>query len=127
MTSTLLRTSLMTALLCIPALSFAKRLPPAPVPDVYFENIRYIAEHRFEDGGYVKTMQVTNGETTGSTRIYKTRYRPNLEQDVQDVFIKSIVLDIGTRKLFISNERDEIYSLNIDTQEVERIFFNDQW
>ena len=53
-------------------------------------------------------------------QIYNIKYDPALEQDVQDVFIKTMSLDKKNNSLLISDERSRTYVLDLTTKAVTR-------
>jgi outer membrane protein assembly factor BamB len=94
----------------------AKRAAPRAVAPVVADGIRYSAP--LEAMGFVVAATPDTGKELWRVRIYEVRVDPNLERDVQDVFITSLTVKDGT--LIITNERGESYALDLKTRKVAR-------
>ena len=66
--------------------------------------------------GFIEASVPKSGELIWSRQIYTVKYDPDLEGDVQDVFIKSIT--VQGNHLIITNERNSKYQLNLHSLEV---------
>jgi len=103
-----------------PRLAFAKRLPPADVPPVVVGDVRYEAPHYQnpcgQNGGCVVAYDNAGNTQLWAETIYCVHYNPDLEQDVQDVFITSLVWEDG--KLRIVNEKDQQFTLVPGTRQI---------
>lgn len=103
----------------------AKRAEPRAVESVTYRGVKYIAPHfkmtnkQVQRGGFIEAWDIKTNKMLWDIKIYEAKYDPKLEQDVQDVFITSLKIEHG--KLLITNERNEIYALNLETKKVERI------
>jgi hypothetical protein len=88
--------------------AYAKRAAPRDVPPVTLNGIEYSAPHwglaggKQQNGGYIEAKDVKTGKLLWELRIYEIKYNPNLETDVQDLFITSMKLVDG--RLQVSNE-----------------------
>jgi len=67
---------------------------------------------------YIEAWDIMSGKKLWEQKIYEIKYNLSLEQDVQDVFITSLRIEKG--KLIIKNEKDEEYTLDLNTKEVEQ-------
>jgi hypothetical protein len=94
----------------------AKRAAPAMVAPVVENGVRYEAPH--DAMGFVVAIEVATNKELWRVRIYEVRVDPNLERDVQDVFITSLVAKDGS--LLIANERGEKFALDIQTRNITR-------
>jgi hypothetical protein len=94
----------------------AKRLAPKPVATVKANGVEYSAPHEFM--GFILATDMRTHEELWRQQIYSVHINPELESDVQDVFITSLVIDDGI--LFITNERNETYALDLTTRKVSR-------
>ena len=90
----------------IDAVARAKRAPPAPVPPVVVNGVRYSAPHFKGDapgmahsGGYLEAAQERTGQRLWLKEIYRYTVNPNLEGDVQDVFVESLRVDGGALRV----------------------------
>jgi len=106
-------------------LAKAKRAEPKEVEPVIYRGIKYIAPHfrnmdkQVQRGGYVEAWDIKNNNMLWELQVYETKYNPKLEQDAQDIFITS--LEISHGKLVVTNERNDIYAINLDTRKIEQI------
>ena len=111
--------SLISFLLLATLLAEAKRGAPAEVLPVTVGNIEYSAPHRngtHKQMGFIEARAPQSGELIWSRQIYAVKYDPDLEGDVQDVFIKSIT--VQGNHLIITNERNSKYQLDLNSLEV---------
>ena len=101
-------------LLLNPLLS--KRLEPTKVNSVLHNGKEYSINH-----SKIGTILVRDKESKKEkiVTVYTIDYDPNLEKDVQDVFIKSI--KIYNNYLLIQNESDSIYKMDLETNEIMKI------
>ena len=104
----------------------AKRLAPAKVDPVETPGAVISVPHfpkgdRTQNGGVLEAHHPDSGELLWRVQVYETAYRPSLERDVQDVFIKSLTFDARHGILILSDERERIFVLNLDNRKVTRI------
>ena len=113
---------LISSLLVATLLAEAKRRAPAEVLPVKMGNFEYSAPHRngtHKQMGSIEAQDLKSGKLIWSRQIYTVKYDPDLEGDVQDVFIKSIT--IQGNNLIITNERNSKYQLNLNSLKVKVI------
>ena len=113
---------LISSLLLATLLAEAKRRAPAEVLPVTVGNIEYSAPHRkgtHKQMGFIEARELKGGKLIWSRQIYAVKYDPDLEGDVQDVFIKSIT--VQGNHLIITNERNSKYQLDLNSLEVKVI------
>ena len=67
--------------------------------------------------GCIEARKVGSGELLWRRQIYVVKYDPDLEGDVQDVYIKNIKVKLNS--LIITNERKSEYQLNLKTLQVK--------
>jgi hypothetical protein len=102
---------------------WAKRAAPSDVPSVVSGNVRYEAPHFTttctpnQNGGCVVAYDNTTNAQLWALQVYCTKYDPNLEEDVQDVFITSLVLD-DSNQLQVTNEASKHFTIDPITQKV---------
>ena len=94
----------------------AKRAAPKPVAPVVANGVAYSAPHAAM-GVVVATDVATRKELWRET-VYTIRIDPELERDVQDVFITALSVEGGV--LIIENERGERYALDLATRRVTK-------
>jgi hypothetical protein len=112
--------SLISSLLLATLLAEAKRGAPAEVLPLTVGNIEYSAPHRNDTQkqmGFIEARDLKSGKIIWSRQIYTVKYDPDLEGDVQDVFIKSITVE--SNNLIITNERNSKYQLDLNSLEVK--------
>jgi hypothetical protein len=104
--------------------AFAKRPAPAPVIPVRYRGMIYSAPpftkessgKPLQRGGYIEAHDAKSGKLLWRVRIYKTRYNPLLETDVQDVFITKLFLEDDT--LIVADEKNRTFHLDLRTRHV---------
>src|SRR4051812_43764312 len=95
----------------------AKRSAPTDVAPVVVGQVEYSAPH--DAMGFVVATDIKTHRELWRKEIYRVTIDPKLERDVQDVFIKSLVLEHG--KLTITNERGKRYALDLSASSVTRL------
>ena len=113
---------LISSLLLATLLAEAKRGAPAEVLPVTVGNIEYSAPHRngtHRKMGLLEARDLKSGKLIWSRQIYAVKYDPDLEGDVQDVFIKSITVERNS--LIITNQRNSKYQLDLNSLELKVI------
>ena len=69
----------------------------------------------------VQAYHPETGELLWSIQVYTTTYHKDVEQDVQDVFIKTLSIDRDHNLLIISDEKSRVFVLNLATKKVTQI------
>ena len=113
---------LISSLLLTTLLAEAKRGAPAEVLPLTEGNIEYSAPHRNgtqKQMGFIEARDLKSGKLIWSRQIYSVKYDPDLEGDVQDVYIKKI--KVKGNSLIITNERKSEYQLNLKTLQVKML------
>lgn len=87
----------------------AKRGPPKEVEPVIYNGINYTASH--EKMGYVEAFNNTTGKKLWEIKVYDVKIDPNMEADVQWIFITN--LSIVNGKLIVINEAGVIYEIDM--------------
>jgi hypothetical protein len=93
----------------------AKRAGPKDVRPVIADGIRYSAPPR-DGGGYVEATDVRTGKLLWQLRVYDIKVDPNLERDVQDIFITSLKVVDG--KLQVMNEKGDKFVVDLEKRRV---------
>lgn len=101
----------------------AKRVAPPEVEPVTLGPLRIAAVHwgkergLEQNGGYIEAFDSATGSARWLLRIYAIAYRPDLEDDVQDIFIEK--LRAGPRgKLTVIDEQGRRFVVDPGTQSV---------
>jgi len=106
--------------------TFAKRLEPQPVRVIHYKGITYsvppfILDDKDDPNGGFLEARDSKDQLLWRVQIYKTRYNPLLEQDVQDIFITSLSLDKIHDFLLLADEDKRIFAVDISTRKVTRL------
>ena len=100
----------------VPQLAFSKRLPPVKVDPVTYGGVRYIAPNDDGRRGYIEAWNVGTNKKLWELTIFTNAIDPNLEEDVQWVFIKA--LNIQNGGLMVTTERGKTYQVDLKTKEI---------
>jgi len=105
------------AIVLLPCPLFGKRAAPEPVAPVSYEGIKYSAPN---DDGRVAYVQASDsvGKHLFRIRVFQTEINPDLEEDVQWVFISGLKL-VGN-SLWVKDEKSRCYSINLASKAVEK-------
>jgi len=100
--------------------TWGRRVAPKPVAPLVYDGVRYEAPHFNnpcqQNGGCIVAFDNATGAQLWYARVYCTVYEPNLESDVQDVFITSMAADAG--QLEITNEKGLRVVVDLGTRQV---------
>src|SRR5262245_25362173 len=97
-------------------LSSAKRIAPVKVNPLVYEGVRYVAPNDDGRRGYIEAWNVGTNEKLWELTVFTNRIDPNLEEDVQWVFIKA--LNIKDGRLMVTSERGKTYLLDVNAKSV---------
>jgi hypothetical protein len=101
-----------------------KRVGPADVKPVTANGVRYEVLHwglergLEQNGGYIVAKDPVSDKELWLAKIYSIDYKPKLETDVQDVFIRAIELSDDKKFLKIIDEDNRQFILDLITQKV---------
>ena len=102
--------------LLLPQLASAKRIAPVKVDPVIYEGVRYVAPNDDGRRGYIEAWNVGTNKKLWELTIFTNRIDPNLEEDVQWVFIKALNIQDG--RLMVTSERGTIYQVDVNTKAI---------
>jgi hypothetical protein len=102
--------------LLVPQLAFAKRIAPVNVAPVIYEGIRYVAPNDDGRRGYIEAWNVGTNKKVWELTIFTNGIDPNLEEDVQWVFIKALNIQDG--RLMVTSERGKTYQVDVNTKAI---------
>jgi len=102
--------------LLLPQLGFAKRLPPRKMDPVVYGGIRYVAPNDDGRRGYIEAWNVGTNKKLWELTIFNNPIDPNLEEDVQWVFIKG--LNIHDGMLLVTSETGKTYQVDVTTKAI---------
>ena len=102
--------------LLVPQSASAKRIAPVNVAPVIYEGIRYVAPNDDGRRGYIEAWNVGANKKLWELTIFTNGIDPNLEQDVQWLFIKA--LNIRDGRLIITSESGKIYQVDVNTKAI---------
>jgi hypothetical protein len=102
--------------LLLPQLAFAKRLPAVKVDPVFYSGIRYIAPNDDGRRGYIEAWNLGTNKKLWELTIFTNGIDPNLEEDVQWVFVKA--LNIQDSRLTVTSESGKTYQVDVNTKAI---------
>lgn len=103
----------------------AKRSVPERVEPVILEGVRYIAPCDYKIVGneaqqyYVEAWDIKSNQKLWEVSVYTIANNPQMEADVQDVFINSLVIEGDA--LIVTSEQGKKYQVDLKTKMVKRI------
>jgi outer membrane protein assembly factor BamB len=112
------RSTIVYAIFLILALNaVAKRISPKPAAPVVANGVRYSAEG---DGRnqYISAIDISTGKELWRVKVFHTRIKPWLEEDVQWVFISD--LKLIDNFIAVRDESARCYALNLKTHRVRK-------
>lgn len=99
-----------------------KRVGPENIASLEFNNYVVKVVHwgkergLKQNGGYISIHDIKSGDEIKLIEVYQVEYLPDLEEDIQDVFIES--LTIKGSMLLIKDERNRSFMVDIDNNTV---------
>jgi outer membrane protein assembly factor BamB len=110
-------------------IALAKRGTPKPVNAIVSSRVRYIApsvmpKYRSIYGaptceiGCVEARNDRTGKLLWKIEVYQIKSDPQMETDVQDVFISALSIERG--KLIVENEAGAKYSVDLKTRAIHK-------
>lgn len=96
----------------------AKRVAPPVVSPITVNGVEYRAPNTPDLEGVVQAWDMGKTNLLWSKKVYSTTKNPQLERDVQWVFIRSMTLGASGSEILVANEKGEKYVLNLATKEV---------
>jgi hypothetical protein len=94
----------------------AKRTAPTEVQPVIHEGMRYVAPNDDGRRGYIEAWNVATNKKLWELTLFTNRIDPNLEEDVQWVFIKELRIQDG--RLIVTSERGTTYQVDVNTKAI---------
>src|SRR5262245_8455580 len=105
--------------LLFPQFASAKRPTPVKVDPVVYDGIRYIAPNDDGRRGYIEGWNVATNKKLWELTLFTNRIEPNLEEDVQWVFINALYIRDG--RLIATSEHGENYQIDLKTKEITQL------
>ncbi len=102
--------------LLLPQLGSAKRSAPGRVEPVVSKGIRYVVPNDDGRRGYIEAWNVATNKKLWELTIFTNGIDPNLEDDVQWVFIKALNIQDG--RLMVTSERGKTYQVDVNTKAI---------
>lgn len=99
-----------------PSPLFAKRVPPPKVDPVIYDGVKYVAPNNSGTKATIKAVDPKSGKVLWQKTIFEISIDPDLESDVQHIYIKLMKRHKG--KLFVTTERDKTYILELKNRKV---------
>src|SRR5215475_4024986 len=104
------------ALVLLPCAAFAKRAAPEKVQPVVHQGVRYIAPNDDGRRACIEAWDVQTNKKLWELTVFTNRIDPKLEEDVQWVYIKALMVRDGT--LIVTSERGKTYRIDMKTKAV---------
>jgi hypothetical protein len=111
--------SILFLALFLPGSIFAKRSAPATVEPLIHEGIRYIAPNDNGRRAYIEAWDVRVNKKLWDLTVFTNRIDPNLEEDVQWIFINT--LSIRYHTLIVTSERGVTYHVDLRTKAIKEL------
>jgi hypothetical protein len=105
--------------LLLPQLASAKRIPTVQVDPVVYEGIHYVAPNDDGRRGYIEAWNVGTNKKLWELTLFTNRIDPNLEEDVQRVFINA--LNIKDGRLMVTSEPGKTYQIDVNTKAITQL------
>jgi hypothetical protein len=86
------------------------------VDPVIYEGIRYVAPNDDGRRGYIEAWKVGTNKKLWELTIFTNGIDPDLEEDVQWVFIKALNIQDG--RLMVTSERGKTYQVDVNTKAI---------
>ncbi len=95
----------------------AKRLAPPDIAPIFFEDIQYmVSTAKNEDNTKaITTLNATkaDGQVLWTKALYTITFTPELETDVQEVYVTSMALSESNDAILIENEQGASFRIEI--------------
>lgn len=104
-----------------------KRVAPPVVRPVHVGPLRIEALHwgrergLGQNGGFIRAIHERSGDEEWIIRVYGIDYDPEMEEDVQDIFIRSIEPVDGDTALLVADERGRRFRVEVESREVTNL------
>ena len=99
--------------------AWAKRAGPKSVAPVIHDGVKFVAPNNNGREGKVEARGEKTGEKLWDVVVYTVKIDPNLEADVQWVFITGLAVRGNT--LLVTNEKNEQFTLDLKTRKIEKV------
>jgi outer membrane protein assembly factor BamB len=99
--------------------AWAKRVPPKPVTPLVHQGVKYVVPLDNGREGKVVALDEKTGKNLWEVVVYTVKIDPNLEEDVQWVFITTLAGQGD--KLLVTNEKNQQYTVDLKTKKVEQV------
>ncbi|HET6887521.1 MAG TPA: hypothetical protein VFH87_06310 [Candidatus Udaeobacter sp.] len=100
----------------LPSLISGKRIAPAAVEPVIHEGVRYFVPNDDGRRAYIEAWDVRTNKKLWDLTVFTNRIDPELEEDIQWVFISQLSFRDGT--LIVTSERGRTYQIDLRTKAI---------
>lgn len=108
--------ALLLCLLALPLFAHAKRLEAAALAKLKYHGLLISSPNDDGRRGYLRIESEKTGKLIEEITLYRVKINPELETDVQWVFIQGLSLDANL--LTVTDEKHRTYVVNLDTLKV---------
>ena len=108
-----------------PSMPTPKRVAPPKVKPLQVGKLRFEAIHwgrergLGQNGGYIAAFDADSGKELWILKVYDITYDDKMEEDVQDLFIKSLKADKDG--LLVTDEDGGRYAVDLESRSVKRL------
>jgi hypothetical protein len=99
--------------------AWAKRMPPKPVTPLVQDGVKYVALLDNGRQGIIEAQDEKTGKKLWDLVVYTVKIDPNLEEDVQWVFITTLAA--RDHALLVTNEKNQQYTVDLKTKKIEKV------
>lgn len=105
--------------------SLAKRPGPTEIKPLIAGGYVYTVPHwssengTNQNGGYIRVLDAKTGVEAWGLQVYKTKYKRDIERDIQDVFITDIEINIWNTVLTVKDELGRRYEIDLKTKKMQ--------
>jgi len=99
--------------------AWAKRAGPKAVAPVVHNGVKYVAPNENGREGKIEARNEKTGKKLWDVVVYTIKIDPNLEEDVQWVFITELA--VRGNSLLVTNEKNEQFTVDLKTKKVEKV------
>jgi hypothetical protein len=99
--------------------AWAKRVEPKPVTPVVHNGVKYSASNDSGVEAKVEARNEKTGDKLWDVVIYTVKIKPDLEEDVQWVFITQLA--VRDNSLLVTNEKNQQFTVDLTTKKVPEV------
>jgi hypothetical protein len=110
--------TLFVAVALLPCLASAKRAASEKVEPAIYEGVRYVAPNDDVRRAHIEAWDIQTNKKLWDLTIFTNQIDPNLEEDLQWVFIQDLSIQDGA--LMVKSERGQTYQVDLKTKAIKQ-------